>query len=228
MKKLLVVLFFSGLCFGQSTGFVNGKFQINNADLLVRGATNFTASGSVARDYIGDLNHSITAKWGSGLSLGVYRAPSAIFIQDVTGNVFAPGMVSTGALFVSTPTTYDLGKPHFQVYSGQEGAVSFTVDGNGHASLLGGCPLCASLDVNGTVSASDMVAASLDLSNPSIGTGKQGVYFQDGTNQNTAAPPPPLKATVNLVNGTFLAAGACSTVSVAVAGATTSMAVIAS
>jgi trimeric autotransporter adhesin len=77
---------------------VNGKLGINTAsplesvdvtsgNAIVRGIGNFKAAGNTATLYIGDTNHPIEAAYSTGLSIGAFKSPKAIFIADFTGNV---------------------------------------------------------------------------------------------------------------------------------------------
>jgi hypothetical protein len=63
------------------------KMEIDLGNMLVRGADDFSKAGDTAYMYVGDTNHPIEAIRASGLALGVYKVPQAIFIQDKTGNV---------------------------------------------------------------------------------------------------------------------------------------------
>ena len=63
------------------------KLEVDLGNLLVRGTGNFTAAGNTAYVYVGDTNHSIEAINASGLAIGAYKVPQAIFLQDKTGNV---------------------------------------------------------------------------------------------------------------------------------------------
>jgi len=63
------------------------KLEIDLGNMLVRGANNFGKSGDTAYTYVGDTHHSIEAIYASGLAIGAYKVPQAIFIQDKTGNV---------------------------------------------------------------------------------------------------------------------------------------------
>jgi len=63
------------------------KFEIDLGNMLVRGADNFSKSGDTAYVYVGDAHHTVEAMYASGLAIGAYKVPQAIFIQDKTGNV---------------------------------------------------------------------------------------------------------------------------------------------
>jgi len=69
------------------------KFEVDLGNLLVRGSDNFTTGGDTAFLYLGDANHPIEAirsnpKTNSGgLTIGTFKAPQLIYLQDGTGNV---------------------------------------------------------------------------------------------------------------------------------------------
>ncbi len=72
---------------GVSTSKPSQKFEVSSGNLLVQGPANFVGSGSTATVYVGDVNHSVEAISHSGLALGAYGAPQALFISDFTGDV---------------------------------------------------------------------------------------------------------------------------------------------
>ena len=72
---------------GISTVTPAQKFEIDLGNMLVRGADNFSKSGDTAYVYVGDAHHTVEAMYATGLALGAYKVPQAIFIQDKTGNV---------------------------------------------------------------------------------------------------------------------------------------------
>jgi hypothetical protein len=61
--------------------------DVATGDMKVRGKGNFRRQGDTAFLYVGDENHPIEAIWGSGLVFGTYRQGSALFVQDISGNV---------------------------------------------------------------------------------------------------------------------------------------------
>jgi hypothetical protein len=63
------------------------KLEIDSGNLLVRGLQNFNRTGSTAFLYVGDTSHAVEAIRNTGLAIGTYKAPEALFIQDATGNV---------------------------------------------------------------------------------------------------------------------------------------------
>jgi len=69
------------------------KFEVDLGNMLVRGSDNFTTGGDTAFLYVGDANHPIEAihsnpKTNSGgLTIGTFKAPQLIYLQDGTGNV---------------------------------------------------------------------------------------------------------------------------------------------
>jgi hypothetical protein len=69
------------------------KFEVDLGNMLVRGSDNFTKGGDTAFLYVGDGNHPIEAihsnpKTNSGgLTIGTYKAPQLIYLQDGAGNV---------------------------------------------------------------------------------------------------------------------------------------------
>jgi len=72
---------------GISTTTPSQKFEVDLGNALVRGPNNFHASGNTAYLYVGDINHLVGASYGGGLTLGAYKAPQGLFVQDLTGNV---------------------------------------------------------------------------------------------------------------------------------------------
>jgi len=78
---------------GISTTTPSDKFEVDLGNILVRGPHNFTSGGDTAFLYVGDPNHPIEAirsnpKTNSGgLTIGTFKAPQGIYLQDVTGNV---------------------------------------------------------------------------------------------------------------------------------------------
>jgi hypothetical protein len=71
---------------GLGTTTPTQKFDIALGNLLVRGPQNFKA-GTTAFLYVGDTSHPIEAIYNSGLAIGAFKAPKALFIADFTGNV---------------------------------------------------------------------------------------------------------------------------------------------
>lgn len=69
------------------------KFEVDLGNMLVRGSDNFTTGGDTAFLYLGDTNHPIEAIHSNpktdsgGLTIGTYKAPQLIYLQDGTGNV---------------------------------------------------------------------------------------------------------------------------------------------
>jgi hypothetical protein len=72
---------------GISTTAPSQKFEIDLGNILAKGTNNFRKSGDSASFYVGDTNHLVQATFGGGLTLGAYKVPQALFVQDVTGNV---------------------------------------------------------------------------------------------------------------------------------------------
>jgi hypothetical protein len=77
----------AGRNLGISTTSPTQKFEVDSGNMLVRGPNNFTKAGDTAKLFVGDKNHSIEAIYASGLAIGTYKVPQAIFLQDKTGNV---------------------------------------------------------------------------------------------------------------------------------------------
>jgi hypothetical protein len=69
------------------------KFEVDFGNLLARGPNNFTSGGDTAFLYLGDTNHPIEAIFSNphthsgGLTIGVFKAPQLIYLQDFSGNV---------------------------------------------------------------------------------------------------------------------------------------------
>jgi trimeric autotransporter adhesin len=72
---------------GVNTTGPSETLDIRSGNAIVRGTGNFLAEGNTATLYIGDLQHPIEAAYSTGLSLGAFKAPKAIFIADFTGLV---------------------------------------------------------------------------------------------------------------------------------------------
>jgi hypothetical protein len=98
------------------------KFEVHRGNALVRGPQGFAGTGATAFVYVGDTNHPIEAIWNTGLAIGAYLAPQALFIQDRTGNV-GIGTKTPVSLFDVTGKT-----------SNQIVTVSQTGSGNGIAA----------------------------------------------------------------------------------------------
>jgi trimeric autotransporter adhesin len=73
------------------------KLEVDSGNLLVKGASNFKAAGNTAFLYVGDTNHPIEALFNTGLSIGAFKVPNAIFVQDKTGFVGVGTTAPTGA-----------------------------------------------------------------------------------------------------------------------------------
>src|SRR6202050_4150374 len=72
---------------GINTTAPTQSLDVTSGNAIWRGPGNFETTGNTAYLYVGDTSHAIGALWGNGLAIGVYEAPSALFIQDKTGNV---------------------------------------------------------------------------------------------------------------------------------------------
>lgn len=72
---------------GVNTGTPAESLDVTSGNAIVRGPANFTKVGNTATLWIGDTNHPIKAIWNSGLAIGTFKAPNALFISDVTGRV---------------------------------------------------------------------------------------------------------------------------------------------
>ena len=72
---------------GIATTTPGQKLEVDSGNILVTGSDNFAKKGDTANLFVGDTNHTFQATHGSGLTLGTYKVPAAIFIQDKTGYV---------------------------------------------------------------------------------------------------------------------------------------------
>jgi hypothetical protein len=72
---------------GVNTAAPAETLDVTSGNAIVRGVGNFTKSGETATLFIGDTSHPIEAAYSTGLSIGAFKAPKAIFIADFTGNV---------------------------------------------------------------------------------------------------------------------------------------------
>jgi hypothetical protein len=92
----------SGGLVGIATCFPTQRLQVNSGDALIKGLNNFTASGQVARYFIGDTNHAVGAAYGSGLFFNTYKAPNAMVIFDQTGWVVVKSNLYAQFLFAGS------------------------------------------------------------------------------------------------------------------------------
>jgi hypothetical protein len=72
---------------GLATTTPTQRFEVDSGNMMVKGPQNFKGAGNTASIYVGDTSHPIEAIWNSGLAIGAFKAPKAIFIADFTGNV---------------------------------------------------------------------------------------------------------------------------------------------
>jgi hypothetical protein len=78
---------------GISTTTPAQKFEVDLGNSLVKGSHNFTTGGDTAFLYVGDTNHPIEAihsnpkTQSGGLTIGTFKAPQLIYLQDGSGNV---------------------------------------------------------------------------------------------------------------------------------------------
>jgi trimeric autotransporter adhesin len=72
---------------GINTAAPAQSLDITSGNAIVRGVGNFKMAGNEAFLYVGDTSHPIEAIWNTGLAIGVFLVPQALFIQDRTGNV---------------------------------------------------------------------------------------------------------------------------------------------
>ncbi len=85
---------------GINTAAPSQSLEVNSGNALVKGPENFKTTGNTASLYVGDTNHPIEAIWNTGLAIGTYEVPQALFIADYTGNV----SISTGVVGIGTQT----------------------------------------------------------------------------------------------------------------------------
>jgi hypothetical protein len=72
---------------GINTTSPTEALDVASGNFIVNGSKNFQINGDTAFVYVGDMHHPIEAIRGSGLAIGAYRAYTALFISDYTGNV---------------------------------------------------------------------------------------------------------------------------------------------
>jgi hypothetical protein len=160
---------------GIATCFPTQRLQVNSGDALVKGVNNFTASGQVARYFIGDANHALGAAFGAGLFLSTYTKPYAMVIQDKTGFVGIGTTKPTSLLTVSgiiSATQVQADVLASNIYSGVLSGSKVT----GSIFIADGCasslPLCPAYHAT---------AGSVEIDQPNA-----GIIFSDGTVQTTA------------------------------------------
>ena len=83
---------------GLGTTTPTQKLEVDSGNVLVKGPQNFKGKGNTAFLYVGDTSHPIEAIWNTGLVIGVYKVPEALFIQDQTGNVGIGTTTPKGAI----------------------------------------------------------------------------------------------------------------------------------
>jgi hypothetical protein len=129
---------------GVNTLTPSQSLDVSSGNAIVRGAGNFTKAGNTATLYIGDLNHPIEATNNSGLSLGAFKAPQALFIADFTGNVgIGTTKPTTGILNSVANSSLVVGlsaagwsAPSTSISSGTDGA--HLTGGNSNSAAGGG------------------------------------------------------------------------------------------
>ena len=72
---------------GIGTATPTEKLQLDNGNMLIRGANNFGVSGNEAILILGDENHFIKSISGTGLKIGTFGVAEGIFLQQSSGNV---------------------------------------------------------------------------------------------------------------------------------------------
>jgi hypothetical protein len=102
------LLFQMGANVGLGTTTPAQKFEVDSGNMLVRGPNNFKGAGNTAFLYVGDTHHPIEAIWNSGLAIGAWKVPQALFIQDQTGNVGIGTTTPTGAILSTVATSMEV------------------------------------------------------------------------------------------------------------------------
>jgi hypothetical protein len=186
---------------GIATASPTDRLQVNSGDFLVKGPQNFFATGHVAHAYVGDHAHFVSAAWGKGMSLGTYKAPAVMFLQDKTGYLGVGTTSPTAWLHVVEGTfPANNGVPMLVVESPSTEA-GMTLDAFGHMTLSS----CGGSGCSSSVAASEIHGYSLFSSGDAfVGDGTcgrfgcgdlhlqspgHGIIFPDGTVQTTAYRP---------------------------------------
>jgi trimeric autotransporter adhesin len=139
------------------------KLEVDSGNLLVKGASNFKATGNTAFLYVGDTNHPIEALFNTGLSIGAFKVPSAVFIQDKTGFV-GVGTTSPAGAFHAITAVATVPAGIFDNTAGGEllslrsnGVEQVGVQGNGMVQI-------ASTDASGMVDITSPSSSMVGLS----------------------------------------------------------------
>ena len=157
------------------------KLEVDFGNLLVRGANNFKKAGDTAFLYVGDTSHPIEGIWNTGLALGAYLAPQALFIQDRTGYVGVGIASPTSKLDVVSGTGSTAGT-FVSLKTGSTGLT--TTGGPGSASIIGGAGFVATGGPNkadgGTAGAGGVFTGGTAAGNNILSNSGAGGIFQGG------------------------------------------------
>jgi hypothetical protein len=180
------------------------KFEVDLGNILVKGPNNFKSGGDTAFLYVGDTNHHIEAIFSNtgthsgGLTLGTYKNPRLIYLQDVTGNVgIGVGTRPPAAKLdvngtVNAATSFNLEGLPFAFSGLSQGnaflgyAGNFTMTGDDDTAI-GNSALSS-----GTTGGGNMASGSYSLFHNTTGgantaTGAYTLYLNTTGNENTVS-----------------------------------------
>jgi len=165
---------------GINTTAPTQSLDVTSGNAIVRGPANFKTTGNTAYLYVGDTSHPIEAIWNTGLAIGAWKVPRALFIQDATGSVGIGTTAPEATLNVVSNT--GLAGDFSSLNVGSTGLAAYGAIGS--ASVAGGVGLVGVGGANNAAGATGGVGGSFtggDNNNESTGTGGVGITSTGGT-----------------------------------------------